>query len=809
MNETYDAPLRGVRVLDLTDGPITRVGRLLADLGADVVAVDLAGVTGRETEGPVVDGVPLATAIHRRGIPVRTVDAAEWATLVADASILLENTVPGSAAETALDVPGLRRRHPRLVVLSVSDFGRDNPFRSWRGSNPVFHALTSELSRTGQPGTAKPFVPPGQLPYDTASAQAVVMTLAVYLDALRTGEGDRIDFSVLEGAMQALDPAFGMAGSAAMGQSMASLPRGRVDLSHQYPIFPCADGYVRVCVLSVKQWRGMFAWMGGPEHLADPRYENLHTRFASPEVNAAIGAFFADQTRAALEAGGIEHDVPTAAVLSLDEALETDQMAARGYLREVELGPGVTAPVPAGIFEIDGHRATTLDSPADRSEAPRPAGAAILAARPRTAARRPLEGIRIVDFGIIIVGGDTGRMLGDLGADVLKIESSGNMDGARQSLQTHMAPGFASGHRNKRSVGIDLTDPAGYEFARRLVAEADIVFTNWKPGVADKLGITYEKLRDVNPGVVVVDSSAFGPTGPWSRRLGFGPLVRAASGFTLQWAQPGDEPGTLRFNDAVTVYPDHVSSRIGALGALSMLLRRERTGRGGVFSVSQAEVMMSHQAPDTAAEVLLRRGHALTEPVHDAPWDLYPAHGDDDWIAVTVRGDAEWRALADAIDRPDLADDPALATRSGRDAHRDLIDRAVRAFTVRHSAKEGMALLQGAGVPAGWMIRGIEMPEWEFYRARDDFRVERHPWDTRPYTLENVQYHSERTFQPPLVQAPLLGEHTLQVAAEWLGMTEDEVRPLVERGALEAPPLPDPSTVRSSERSLVHGARTT
>lgn len=801
----YDAPLSRVRVLDLTDGPMARVGRLLADLGADIVAVDLGGVTGGATEGPVVDGIPLATAINRQGIPTVSVapGSAQWHELIAGAGIVIENTPPGSAAEAALDAPGLRRAHPRLVVLSISDFGRGNPFSEWKGTSPVFHSLTSELSRTGQPGQP-PFVPAGELPYDVAATQAVVMTLSVYLDALRTGVGDHIDFSVLEGAMQALDPAYGMAGSAAMGQSMSSLPRGRVDLSHQYPIFPCKDGYIRYCVLSIRQWQGMFEWMGRPEEFADPRYNNIHVRFETPALTAAYAAFSLDKTRAELEAGGIEHGVPTAAVLALDEALETPQMIARGYLREVEVAPGLTMPVPAGILEVDGERATALDLAADRPDVPRPTRAPGLIA-PRTEAQRPLEGLKVVDFGIIIVGGDTGRILADLGADVLKVENSGNLDGARQSLETYMAPGFASGHRNKRGVGINLSDPDGYVFARKLIAAADIVFTNWKPGVADKLGITYDKLKDVNPGVVVVDSSAFGPTGPWARRLGFGPLVRAATGFTLEWAEPKEPGNGLQFNDAVTVYPDHVSSRVGAYAALAVLIRRERTGRGGAVSISQAEVMMSHMAPSTAAKVLAKRGgHAVGGPEHDAPWGLFPARGDDEWVTVTVRDDAEWAALTKAIGRYDLADDPALGTASGRDANRARIDAAVREFTLAHEPLTVMTMLQEAGVPAGQMLRGIELPEWEFYRLRNDFRVEQHPWDIRPYTLENVQYHSERTVEPPLGPAPLLGQHTLEVASEWLGATEDEVQALIETGALEAPPLPDPSTVRSSEKALAH-----
>nr|MDT0524366.1 CoA transferase [Streptomyces sp. DSM 41633] len=132
---------------------------------------------------------------------------------------------------------------------------------------------------------------------------------------------------------------------------------------------------------------------------------------------------------------------------------------------------------------------------------------------------------------MIVVGSDTGRLFGDLGAEVIKIENSAFPDGLRGNL-TSMSPTYAAGHRNKRSIGIDLRTPRGRELAHRLVAMSDVVLTNFKPGVAEALGMDYQTLRELNPGIVVADSSAFGPTGPWAKRMGYGPLVRAAAGFT-------------------------------------------------------------------------------------------------------------------------------------------------------------------------------------------------------------------------------------------------------------------------------------
>ncbi|MCV7203916.1 CoA transferase [Mycolicibacterium peregrinum] len=794
--DDYDPPLAGVRILDLSRGPMTAVGRLLADLGASVTRVHMPGVTeepdDRLASGAGVDPESVSVAINRYGMKTVVIDLSipddrsRWVHLLAGADILIEETPPGSAAEKALAARNIHAEHPGLVILSISDFGRDTSYRGWHATTPVLHALTSELSRSGIPGR-EPLVPPAaQLPYHVAAAQAAVMTVSVYLDRLRTGEGDLIDFSILDGAMQTLDPPHGTVGTASAGVALSRQRRNWNAERLRYPIIACKDGHVRICLLAKRQWHGMFEWMGRPDEFADPSFDRLKVRLSSPELLAGVGRFCAGQTRAELEVAGQRHGVPTAAVLTLAETLGADQVMSRGYFHEVELSPGTTAPVPAGVVEIDGHRANALTrSDHEAGRHPRHIDVApLLAGRDRRNEGLPLEGVRVLDLGVIVVGSDTGRLFGDLGADVIKIENSAFPDGLRGNL-TSMSPTYAAGHRNKRSIGIDLRTPRGRALAHQLVAMSDVVLTNFKPGVAETLGMDYQTLRDVNPGVVVVDSSAFGPTGPWAKRMGYGPLVRAAAGFTDLWVYP-DEPES--FCDTVTVYPDHVAARIGALGALALLLRRERTGTGGSASVAQSEVMLSHLAGEIAAEVLVRRGHESSAlPVHDAPWGLFPAAGEDAWLAVTVRDDADWHALCGVIGRPDLLADAQLGTRSGRDAHRGRIDDVVRSWTAQRPATDAMELLQSAGVPAGAVLHADDIAGWDYYVQRRAFREELHPHADEPFTMENVQIHSDRVADPPLIQAPLLGEQTRDIAVELLGLDDADIDELIEAGVLEVP----------------------
>jgi crotonobetainyl-CoA:carnitine CoA-transferase CaiB-like acyl-CoA transferase len=791
--DVLDLPLTGVRVVDVTTGPLSAIGRYFVEWGADVVRVEPPGGAADRRSGRRVAGVSLDFAAANLGKRATALDLSSpddrqrFTELVSSADILLESTLPGSREALALNVAGLRRDRPELVVLSATPCGAGGPTASWQATTPVFHALSGELSRSGIPGR-EPLLPPGELPYDCAVPQAVFVVLVAYLERLRTGQGDHLDFSVLDATVEALDPGFGIAGSATAGVPASKLPRDRPEARHQYPIVACADGFVRLCVLAPRQWRGMFEWMGRPAEFADPSFDKLTTRFKSTALIPAIARFFADKTRAELEEAGQRRGVPTAAVVDVDEALAAEQFRAREASAPVEIAPAITAPFPNGVVELDGRRAGIRGgvpdlaawtgpswSPAPTVPADVPLG---------DAQRRPLHGLRVLDLGVIVVGAEHGRLLADQGADVIKVETEAFPDGSRQTRDgSPMSVTFAAGHRNKRSLGLDLRSPAGKDLFLRLVADTDVVLSNFRPGTLESLGLDDETLRQANPRVVVVDSSAFGPTGPWSRRLGYGPLVRASAGLTMQWRYPDDPTG---FSDAITVYPDHVASRIGIAAVLALLIRRRRTGTGGTVSISQAEVMLSHLAPAAAERALLEDGHQAVGPSGtDAPWGVFPTAGDDDWCVVTVRDDADWQALCRVIARPDLATAERLATRDGRTAARGELDTALRDWLGQHAALEAMSLLQSGGVPAGAMLRVVDLPDFPAFREHHLFRPAAHPALTDTFPVENAPVRSRRLPDPPDRPAPIFGEHTAEIAAERLGLSPSEIDALTEARVLQ------------------------
>ncbi|WP_425228903.1 CoA transferase [Sphingomonas sp.] len=779
-------PLADVRVLDLTIGAAAGAARLLADLGAEVRRIEPPGGSTDRREGRLAGGVSLDFVAANRGKSLtlldldRAHDGVRLEALAAQADIVIDSFAPGSPAGARFGGEAMHARHPTLVTMSITPFGHRGALARWQATDPVLHALSGELSRSGLPDEP-PLIPPGRLATECALTQAGFGLLLAHIACRASGAGDWLDFALLDGAAQALDPGFGSNGSAAAGVRPADLPRGRVDARFQYPILSCADGAVRLCLLAPRQWRGMFEWLGRPPAFADPRFDGIVARYRSPDLLPAIARLFAQLTRAEIELAGQHYGVPVAGLRDPAEAVDTPQMIARAALTELALTPSLATRWPGSPIEIDGRRpdpgtVPQLCDPAGDAFPARP----VAPAPPRAAGRLPLDGMRVLDMGVIVVGAETGRLLADAGADVVKIESAAFPDGLRQTRDgSAMSPSFAAGHRNKQSLALDLRRPEGKALFLQLIAQADVLLSNFKPGTLASLGFDPEMLAQTNPRLVAIDSSAFGPSGPWSGRLGYGPLVRAAAGITAVWGYPG-RPDS--YSDTTTVYPDHTAGRLGATAALALLLRRERTGAGGAASVSQAELVLSQNAAEIAARRLAEAGHHVEGSEPDAPWGVYRCKGDDEWCVITSRGDDDWLALAPLMG---LAGDAALRSRSGRLGARDRIDTAVAGWLAGHDADAAMHRLQQAGVPAAAMLRVGDLPAFAHFAGRRFFRESHHPSLAAAFLTETRPAPSAMP-DPPDRPAPLMGEHSAMVLRRWLGLPEDAIAALIAAGAVSA-----------------------
>ncbi len=774
---TTEPLLASLRVLDLCDGEPEGITRLLADLGADVLKIEPPGGNAARTAPPTLGGVSIPFALNNANKRSAVLDPADdsdrrrFLALAAEADIVVDNGHSGRAAGFGAGCEELADRFSHLVTMTVTDFGVRGPRSDWRATDPVLYAMSTALSRSG-PTTGTPVLPPDGIASATAAVQGTWALLVAYANRLRCGVGDFIDFARFDAVVLALDPPFGTQGQAATARAKGGRWRGRPKNQDLYPIFGCRDGYVRICVLSPRQWHGMRAWLGEPAGFADPRFDTIAARVqAFDELGGLIAALFADRTMDQLVTEGQAHGVPIAAVLTPADALQSGHLADVGALTETQLAPGVTARVPAGYWVVDGeHAGYRRPAPAAGSGEPR-------WLQPRydpgeasgVVGGRPLEGVRVLDLGIIVAGGELSRLFGDLGAEIIKVESTSYPDGLRQKREgQQISESFARAHRNNLGLGLELRAPGGAALFEKLVAASDVVFANFKPGTLAALGFPYDRMKKIRPTLVLAESSAFGDTGPWSGRMGYGPLVRATTGVTRLWTSEEDPAEGSRhpFYDATTIFPDHVVGRISAIGALAGLIRRHRTGLGARLHVSQAEAVINQLA--TRYVLLAAQAQRADVRRNDPTVLVLACSGEDEWCVVSLAGDADAGAARQAIGA-DAAADPVTAL-----AH----------WARTQPPVEVAARLQAAGIAAGPMNRAEEVladPQLQFRHvltemAHPCFEVTL-PSEAGPAPYRNI---------PPAPQrpAPRPGADTRLICREVLGMDEQDIDRLMTDGVL-------------------------
>ena len=371
----------------------------------------------------------------------------------------------------------------------------------------------------------------------------------------------------------------------------------------------------------------------------------------------------------------------------------------------------------------------------------------------------------MLDFGVVYAAPETGKLLADFGADVIRVESRSNPDLARLAGgAAGMSAQFVTLNRNKRSFGVDLKSDVGRELVHRLVQRSDVLVENMARGVLDKLGLGADELRKLNPGLIVVSSQLFGRAGAWSDWRGFGPSARGAGGLSGLWRYADDETG---FADSTSVFPDHFVGRLGALAALAWLIERRASGRGEAIRIPQAGAVTNHLSEQFVM-------HSLAPESMPAVADtsgVYRCAGEEQWCVVTADDDAARQRLAIAVDASPTGD----------------LQQVLAAWTSTRTPSEAMEQLQAAGVAAAAVLTPAEVLSDPHLVDRGFVRVLMQPgWD--PLFVEGDCVRSELVPETPLEPAPVHGEHTREIAIKLLGLREQEVDDLVSSGVLEVPP---------------------
>ena len=393
----------------------------------------------------------------------------------------------------------------------------------------------------------------------------------------------------------------------------------------------------------------------------------------------------------------------------------------------------------------------------------------------------PLSGIRVVELGTLIAAPFAARLFAEFGAEVIKIEQPGSGDPLRRWRKLHQGTSlwWYLQSRNKKSIAIDLKSPDGRDVALRLAAQADVVIENFKPGSLEKLGLGWDVLSKLNPDLTLVRISGYGQTGPYRDRSGFGAIGEAMGGLRFTTGDPDSPPARVGISIG-----DSLASLHGVIGALMSLLRvKTGQGRGQVVDVSLYESvfnLMESLVPeyDLMGHVRTRTGGALPGI---SPSNTYPS-SDGRNVVIAGNSDAIFKRLMLVVGRPDLADDPALASNDGRVRSNALLDAAITAWTSERTMDEILARLDAADVPAGRIYSVADIVDDPHYAAREMILSTELPGDV---TVKMPGIAPKLSDTPGAVRwpGPTLGQHTDEVL-KGLGLQAGDIAQLRRSGAV-------------------------
>ncbi|HEV7733068.1 MAG TPA: CoA transferase [Candidatus Binatia bacterium] len=399
-----------------------------------------------------------------------------------------------------------------------------------------------------------------------------------------------------------------------------------------------------------------------------------------------------------------------------------------------------------------------------------------------------LDDVKVLDFMWVMAGPTATRVLADYGAQVVRIESTRRIDTARTLAPYHGGvPGpessgiFQNLNVGKRMLTLDPSRPEGREVVLDLVRWADVVTESFSPKAMRGFGLGYDALRAVKPDVIMLSSCLMGQTGPLASFAGYGNLAAAISGFSNLGGWP-DRPPAGPFS----AYTDYVSPRYITAAILAALEYRRRTGCGQHIDLSQAEASIHFLGPALLDYTVNGRvaGRVGNRDRDLAPHGVYPAAGTDRWVAIAVDGDAQWRALCDAMEQPALAGDTRFVTAADRHANADALDAAVAAWTAGRDMHDVEVLLQARGIAASAVQNSGELVVDPQLLHRGHFQQIPHPVHGTT-TIETSRFHLSRTPAHITGPAPTYGQDTNAILTDVLGYDDDRITALVTAGVLE------------------------
>ena len=788
--------LAGIRVLELGNRSIALAGRVLADLGAEVILVESGEGSATRHEGPFLHNEPGQERsfahnylnANKRSVVLDS-DSERFFDLLATADVLIESRSPGW-----LDHDTLRAVNPRLIQCSVSPFGLSTPWRHYQANDLVACAAGGLVQVSGSPrgtpvqGAAKPAYTMAGLA--AASAVCIALHQRDFADDGRGDAGLHIDLSLQEAVALAVM----QTASPGQWQWHKRIPR-RPGLS---AAIPCKDGKCVGLLVRPDRFEQFLAWADevGIDHgmtSKDWHWARLESPREGNPVAETTVALTKALTRDEFVAGALKADIVCLPVLDFPDLEREPQYAENDEFQNVEhelLGVPLSfprSPVNAMADGVTLNRAPLLgEHQALLNTVPRRQAAADAPTLPPADPRQALAGMRVVDFGWVLAAPIGTRLLASFGAEVIRVESSVKPDSMRSQIgpagkpDTDLGGLFNVVNAGKKSFTVDLGKPQGLQLVKDLIQTADIVVNNFRPGAMTRMGLGYDVLRTLKPDIVLLNLPGAHRHGPWAQRPSMGNILMAASGFNMLTGFPGERPRGIG-----VAYPDFTSPHLLVATVLAAIRQRDLHGHGqelhltqlsGVLSLLGCEWMQykasGEQPPQNA-----------NRDVNYAPHGVYPAAAETDppmdaWVAIAVADDGQWRALADAMGQPHLAADPRFATHAGRKTNEDALDGIVGAWTAGRDKWALTRLLQEIGVAAAPVEHLRDMLEV-------DPQLPRHYQQLRQPVAPDIDIPVDREaarwvgVPHDLTRSPGLGEHNAYVLQTILGKSDEEFAALL------------------------------
>lgn len=791
----FEGPLGGLRVIDLSIG-ITGAyaSKLLADAGADVVKLEppegdpLRRWTASEhVLAPGEDGALFQFLHTNKRSSIADLGTEEGRVLTADlvsgADIVIENLGPGVAAERGLGWETVHARNPAMTWVAISPWGGTGPWANRPCTEFTLQAATGSTGYRGHPSLG-PVAAGGRLGDWIPGVYAALGGMFGWLSARRTGEGHHVDVSMFEALCLSMTVYHDLNSQFFDGPLMQSIETPSIE--------PAKDGWVGLCTITGQQWTDFCALIGRSDVAENERYLDARQRMEDLElIHEMIHSYTREHTVAEICEVAQSMRIPANPLGDGRTLPAMEQFVERGTF--VKNPAGFLQPRPP--YRLHGIRggapaplraAPKLGEQADEIERERRA-AARPPASPRGGDAYPLTGLRVLDLTAFWAGPIATSVFGEMGADVIKVESIQRPDGMRfagsvmNDTMWEFNPINHGCNSSKRAVTLQLDSDDGLALVKQLIAKADIVAENFSARVLENFGLGWETIHELNPRAILLRMPSFGLEGPWRDNVGFAMNVEQVSG--LAW-MTGYEHLPLVVRGAC----DPVGGMHAVFATLLALEERERTDEGQLVEVAlvepainiSAEQVIEWSAYGQFLERACNRGPVAAPQGCYACQDRAPTDQGPSYVALACETDEQWRALCGVLGDPAWAAGAALDHAAGRREAHDRIDEAIAAWASGRTAAAAEEALIGAGVPANVVINGHDLSPNPQLEDRGFFQRLEHPlagelrYPGQPQAYSGFPRGMRRRLPP------LLGEHNDEVLREELGLSDEAIKRLRE-----------------------------